>query len=227
MSLLTNCKYRSDARPETFNARDNVSQFIKWARRVAGVREVLMFESDDLILRKNEKNFLLCLLEIARFGAKFGVSVPAIIKLEDEIEREIERDKQKTEKLSIIELQHLQREQEVENNSNQSTDEYQINANSNDTNWLEQQITQFPKVDNDGYDDNNNNNNNINNNNDSNQCENSDESNDNIVPNEVTTTTIATSNDEPQFSRTVGEEKSKPIVPPASSSHLHKTVRRK
>jgi hypothetical protein len=210
MSSLTNCKYRSDARPETFNARDNVSQFIKWARRVAGVREVLMFESDDLILRKNEKNFLLCLLEIARFGAKFGVSVPAIIKLEDEIEREIQRDKQ-TEKLSIIELQRLQREQEDENEINQSTDEYQIDTNSNDTNWLEQEITQFPEVD------------------DSKQWENSEENYDSIVPSEVTTTTIVTSNEESQLSRTLGEEKpkSKPIVPPASSSHLHKTVRRK
>lgn len=90
----TKCKFRFEARAKTFTARDNVCQFIKWARSTAGVREVLMFESDDLILRKNEKNFLLCLLEIARYGARFGVSVPALIKLEDEIEREIQRDKQ-------------------------------------------------------------------------------------------------------------------------------------
>lgn len=115
-STLENCKYRSDARPETFSARDNVSQFIKWARRVVGVHEVLMFESDDLILRKNEKNFLLCLLEVARYGAQFGVSVPAIIKLEDEIEREIERDKQ-TEIMSFTELRRLQREENHKNAS--------------------------------------------------------------------------------------------------------------
>jgi len=89
-----------DARAGTFTARDNVSQFIKWSRSIAGVREVLMFESDDLILRKNEKNFILCLLEIARFGAKFGLSVPVIIKFEQEIERE------------------LQLEQEIQNNQN-------------------------------------------------------------------------------------------------------------
>lgn len=89
-----NCKYRATAQAKTFNARDNVSQFIRWARKIAGVREVLMFESDDLILRKNEKNFILCLLEIARFGAKFGVSVPSIIQLEQEIEREIEEQEQ-------------------------------------------------------------------------------------------------------------------------------------
>ncbi|CAF3544721.1 unnamed protein product [Adineta steineri] len=119
-STLENCKYRSDARPQTFNARDNVSQFIKWARRVVGVREVLMFESDDLILRKNEKNFLLCLLEIARFGSRFGVSVPAIIQLEDEIEREIQRDKQ-TEIMSFTELRRLQREENQKNNSHSSS----------------------------------------------------------------------------------------------------------
>jgi hypothetical protein len=40
---LENCKYRSDA-------RDNLSQFIKGARRVVGsVDEVLMFESNDII----------------------------------------------------------------------------------------------------------------------------------------------------------------------------------
>ncbi|CAM4779929.1 unnamed protein product [Rotaria magnacalcarata] len=119
-STLENCKYRPDARPQTFNARDNVSQFIKWSRRVVGVREVLMFESDDLILRKNEKNFLLCLLEIARYGSQFGVSVPAIIKLEDEIEREIQRDKQ-TEIMSFTELRRLQREENLKNTSNSSS----------------------------------------------------------------------------------------------------------
>ncbi|CAF0977157.1 unnamed protein product [Didymodactylos carnosus] len=102
-----NCIYRENSRAQTFNARDNVSNFIKWCRKV-GVREVLMFESDDLILRKNEKNFLFCLLEIARYGAKFGVSVPNIIKLEEEIEKEIQRDKQE-EIMSFTELQRLQR----------------------------------------------------------------------------------------------------------------------
>ncbi|CAF3987323.1 unnamed protein product [Adineta steineri] len=113
LSILTDCKFRTGARPQTFNARDNVSQFIKWARRIAGVREVLMFESDDLILRKNEKNFLLCLLEIARFGARFGVSVPAIIKLEDEIEQEIARDKQ-AQSQTLTELKYLQRKEAEE-----------------------------------------------------------------------------------------------------------------
>ncbi len=48
-----------------------------------------MFETEDLILCKNEKNFILCLLEVARFGSKFGIQVPTIIRLEQEIEAEI------------------------------------------------------------------------------------------------------------------------------------------
>lgn len=84
--------YKSDARPQSFHARDNISNFIKWCRYIAKVRECLMFETDDLILRKNEKNFILCLLEVARFGSRFGIQVPTIIQLELEIEAEIERE---------------------------------------------------------------------------------------------------------------------------------------
>lgn len=174
ISSLENCKYRTDARAQTFNARDNVSQFIKWSRRVVGVREVLMFESDDLILRKNEKNFLLCLLEIARYGSQFGVSVPAIIKLEDEIEREIQRDKQ-TEIMSFTELRRLQRDeqqqQKIQSNSashgkyskllklvrhehhepihhEPSKNSYNTFSfsHSNGANWLRQRISRIPKL---------------------------------------------------------------------------------
>jgi hypothetical protein len=84
--------YKPDAKPQSFQARDNISNFIKWCRHIVKVRECLMFETDDLILRKNEKNFILCLLEVARFGSKFGIQVPTIIQLEQEIEAEIARD---------------------------------------------------------------------------------------------------------------------------------------
>ncbi|RNA01978.1 GAS2 2 [Brachionus plicatilis] len=84
--------FRADARAQSFQSRDNISNFIKWCRHIAKVRECLMFETDDLILRKNEKNFILCLLEVARFGSKFGIQVPTIIQLEQEIEAEIERE---------------------------------------------------------------------------------------------------------------------------------------
>jgi hypothetical protein len=46
--------YKSDVRPQSFKARDNISNFIKWCRNCVKVRKCLMFETDDLILRKNE-----------------------------------------------------------------------------------------------------------------------------------------------------------------------------
>lgn len=189
-TLLINCKYRNDARPQTFNARDNVSQFIKWARDVAGVREVLMFESDDLILRKNEKNFILCLLEIARYGAKFGVSVPAIIKLEHEIEREIERDKY-PEKFSTYEYM--------------SYVNSECHSSIPRTSSFEQPIVEHQSM---------------------NHVYVSEENDEAIVPDEVITT-IDTSKDEQAslFNQSTRETKQTPIIPPASSSHLHKTVR--
>ncbi len=60
-----------NAAPGTFQARDNVANFIDWCRRIH-IKECLLFETEDLVARKNEINFVLCLLEVARYGAKFG-----------------------------------------------------------------------------------------------------------------------------------------------------------
>ena len=61
--------FRKDSAPGSFFARDNVHNFIRWCRDL-GVHDVLMFETDDLVLRKNEKHVILALLEIARRGAR-------------------------------------------------------------------------------------------------------------------------------------------------------------
>lgn len=81
--------FKLDARPGTFFARDNICQFILWCRSL-NILECLLFETDDLVARKNEKSFILCLLEVARIGFKVGMPTPLIIQLEQEIDREIE-----------------------------------------------------------------------------------------------------------------------------------------
>ncbi|XP_056602408.1 GAS2-like protein 2A isoform X2 [Triplophysa dalaica] len=55
-----------------------------------------MFETDDLVLRKNEKNFVLCLLEVARRASRFGMASPVLIQLEQEIEEEIREEMEET-----------------------------------------------------------------------------------------------------------------------------------
>lgn len=62
-----------NAPPGTFQARDNVANFINWCRRIQ-ILDCLLFETEDLVARKNEKSFILCLLEVARYGARFGKS---------------------------------------------------------------------------------------------------------------------------------------------------------
>ena len=81
----------------SFVARDNVSNFIAWCRQELWIRDALMFETNDLVERCNEKNFVLCLLEVARRGAKFGMLAPMLIQLEEEIEEEI-RDQETRER---------------------------------------------------------------------------------------------------------------------------------
>ncbi|NXA35227.1 GA2L2 protein, partial [Eudromia elegans] len=80
------------AQPGTFQARDNVSNFIRWCREEMDIKEVLMFETEDLVLRKNEKNFVLCLLEVARRASRFGVSAPTLVQMEEDIEEELRQE---------------------------------------------------------------------------------------------------------------------------------------
>ncbi|XP_043095612.1 GAS2-like protein 2 [Puntigrus tetrazona] len=85
--------------PGSFLARDNVSNFIGWCRQELWIKDVLMFETNDLVERCNEKNLVLCLLEVARRGAKFGMLAPMLIQLEEEIEEEIRDQESLTEAL--------------------------------------------------------------------------------------------------------------------------------
>ncbi|XP_071501921.1 uncharacterized protein [Diadema antillarum] len=82
-------RFKRDAKAGTFLARDNVSNFIHWCRHSLRINEVLLFESDDLVLRKNDKSFILCLLEVARRGGPIGMPVPMLVQLEQEIDREL------------------------------------------------------------------------------------------------------------------------------------------
>ncbi|KAM5150993.1 GAS2-like protein 2 [Callospermophilus lateralis] len=80
------------AQPRTFQARDNVSNFIQWCRKEMGIQEVLMFETEDLVLRKNVKNVVLCLLELGRRAWRFGVAAPTLVHLEEEIDEELRQE---------------------------------------------------------------------------------------------------------------------------------------
>ena len=70
-------------------AQDKVASFIGWCLAELGVPEVLMFETENLVLCKNEKSMVLCLLEVARCGARLGLLAPRLVQLEQEIEQEL------------------------------------------------------------------------------------------------------------------------------------------
>ena len=70
------------------SARGNVENFIIWCRDQIGIPQCLLFEVDDLVLRKNCRNFVLCLLEVSRKGRKFGMRIPGLLALDASVERE-------------------------------------------------------------------------------------------------------------------------------------------
>lgn len=74
----------------SFIARDNVANFIRWCREL-GVSDVIMFETEDLVLHKNEKSVILALMDVARLSVKFGLEPPDLVRMENEIDQEIEQ----------------------------------------------------------------------------------------------------------------------------------------
>ncbi|KAK4474432.1 hypothetical protein MN116_001588 [Schistosoma mekongi] len=67
-------------------ARDNISAFIKWCKDL-GVPETLLFETNGLINKTEEKNVLLTLMEIARIASRYGLTdLPYLISMEREID---------------------------------------------------------------------------------------------------------------------------------------------
>ena len=81
-------QYRSNVKEGSFQARDNVSNFIGWCKAL-GINNVILFETEDLVLRKNERHVVLCLLEVARRGAQYGMLAPTLVQMEREIDAEI------------------------------------------------------------------------------------------------------------------------------------------
>ena len=77
------CNERADSK--SFQARDNVSNFINWCRRL-GVEEAVIFESEGVVLHKDEKRVILCLLDVARFAYRVGISPPELVRMEREID---------------------------------------------------------------------------------------------------------------------------------------------
>lgn len=96
-----------NAKSQSFYARDNVSNFLKWCRKF-GVRDAVLFEryiyyghgrrhhltwpdlhcSEDLVSHVNPRNVVLCLLETARIACtKHSFSpAPGLVQFEQEID---------------------------------------------------------------------------------------------------------------------------------------------
>ena len=80
-------KCKETAEHGSFFARDNTANFINWCRKYK-IEEAVLFESDDLVMHKDEKSVVLTLLEVARRVAKLGMQTTQLAMIEMAIDNE-------------------------------------------------------------------------------------------------------------------------------------------
>ncbi|XP_046326246.2 growth arrest-specific protein 2-like [Haliotis rufescens] len=80
-------KCNNRAQSGTWFARDNTANFLQWGKEW-GMKDECLFDTETLVSHKKEKPVIVCLLELARLGYKYGLEPPNIIKMENEIKHE-------------------------------------------------------------------------------------------------------------------------------------------
>ena len=102
-------------------ARDNAAQFIEWCRSL-GVEEAVIFESVGLVEHRDERRVILCLLDVARFAEKVGITPPQLVALEKEIDQLESESESCVDEATSNEHQLSQPEIEKEHFSDQQSD---------------------------------------------------------------------------------------------------------
>ncbi|RTG84060.1 uncharacterized protein DC041_0002421 [Schistosoma bovis] len=111
----------------SFISRNNVSNFLQWCRQL-GMYNSILFESEDLVCKKNLRNVIVCLLELARLGNYIHMCIPDIVKLEIEIDKQLTNEfNQSINQYSINSNNHHQK---INNNNNHNNDDNDKNQST-------------------------------------------------------------------------------------------------
>lgn len=85
--------YHANAQPASFQARDNVASFLDLCVNKYGMKRSDVFESDDLVARKNPKAVALTIIQLSRAAqVQHSIQPTSSVQLEQEIHQQKQDD---------------------------------------------------------------------------------------------------------------------------------------
>lgn len=84
--------YVKSARQSSFQARDNIAQFLLRLRNDLKMKDVQLFEVADLVDGRSERSVVNCLMALSRLGAAYGMDPPPLVRAEIEIDLEEKKE---------------------------------------------------------------------------------------------------------------------------------------
>ncbi|EDV23251.1 uncharacterized protein TRIADDRAFT_58332 [Trichoplax adhaerens] len=103
-----------------FKARENALSFIRWCQN-RGINKSVMFEPDDLVEQRDQRQVIICLMEVSRLSVRYGIEPCKLVQYEMEIDAIEKQEKEESQLMQQSSSLHCSRHLQDQNDGIQES----------------------------------------------------------------------------------------------------------
>ncbi|RDD44807.1 GAS2-like protein 1 [Trichoplax sp. H2] len=103
-----------------FKARENALSFIRWCQN-RGINKSVMFEPDDLVEQRDQRQVIICLMEVSRLSVRYGIEPCKLVQYEMEIDAIEKQEKEESQLMQQTSSLHCSRHLQDQNDGIQES----------------------------------------------------------------------------------------------------------